>query len=186
MPLFLMGCFPVDFQEVKRLLRTKLGKRPIKVGKRPIKEGKRPIKAMVLVGISVGCLMGCFWAPPAWRKTAPLKRPSKRSMIHSVARRVSHQIPSESEMSRQNRATPPPNQGVAPFSGPPCCTFLSFEQAGGAAGWWRVSRHFWVPKTDRTTGGYPISQLQSHQSRYSVQLRAWAAANPKESFKAIF
>ena len=81
MPLFLMGCFPVDFQEVKRPLRTKSGKRPIKVGKRPIKEGKRPIKAMVLVGISVCCLMGRFRAPPPWRKTAPLKRPIKRSMI---------------------------------------------------------------------------------------------------------
>ena len=72
MPLFLMGCFPVDFQEVKRPLRTKSGKRPIKVGKRPIKEGKRPIKAMVLVGVSVSCLMGCFRAPPPSRKTAPL------------------------------------------------------------------------------------------------------------------
>ena len=50
MPLFLMGCFPVNFQEVKRPLTTKSGKRPIKVGKRTIKEGKRPIKAMVLVG----------------------------------------------------------------------------------------------------------------------------------------
>ena len=80
MPLFLMGCFPVDFQEVKRPLRMKSGKRPIKVRKRPIKEGKRPIKAMVLVGISVGCLMGCFQAPPSWRKKAPLKRLIKRSM----------------------------------------------------------------------------------------------------------
>ena len=79
MPLLLMGCFPVNFQEVKRPLTTKLGKRPIKVGKRPIKE-KRPIKAMVLVGNSVGCLMGCFRAPPPWRKTAPLKRPIKRFM----------------------------------------------------------------------------------------------------------
>ena len=80
MPLFLMGCFPVDFQEEKRLLRTKSRKRPIKVGKRPIKEGKRPVKAMVLVGNSVSCLMGCFRAPPPWRTTAPLKRPIKRSM----------------------------------------------------------------------------------------------------------
>ena len=80
MPLFLMGCFPVDFQEVKRPFRTKSVKRPIKVGKRPINEGKRPIKAKVLVGVSVGCLMGCFRAPPPWRKTAPLKRPIKRSM----------------------------------------------------------------------------------------------------------
>ena len=80
MPLFLMGCFPVDFQEGKRPLRTKSVKRPIKVGKRPINEGKRPIKAKVLVGVSIGCLMGCFRAPPPWRKTAPLKRPIKRSM----------------------------------------------------------------------------------------------------------
>ena len=80
MPLFLMGCFPVDFHEVKRPLRTKSVKRPIKVGKRPINEGKRPIKAKVLVGVSVGSLMGCFRAPPPWRKTAPLKRPVKRSM----------------------------------------------------------------------------------------------------------
>ena len=75
-----MGCFPVDFQEAKRPIKTKSGKHPIKVRKRPIKEGKRPIKAMVLVGGSVSCLMGCFQAPPPWRKTAPLKRPIKRSM----------------------------------------------------------------------------------------------------------
>ena len=56
-------------------LRTKSGKRPIKVGKRPINEGKRPIKAKVLVGVSVGCVMGCFRATPPWRKTAPLKGP---------------------------------------------------------------------------------------------------------------
>ena len=84
MPLFLMGCFPVSFQEAKRPLTTKSGKCPIKVGKRrPIKEEKRPIKAMVLVGSSVGCLMGCFRAPPPWRKTAPLKRPTKRSMNYA-------------------------------------------------------------------------------------------------------
>ena len=80
MPLSLMGCFPVDFQEVKRCTRPKSGKRPIKVGKRAIKEGKRPMKVMVLVGVSVGCLMGCFRAPVARQKTAPLKRPIKRSM----------------------------------------------------------------------------------------------------------
>ena len=81
--VLIMGCFPVDFQEVKRPLRAKSGKRPIKGGKRPMKEGKRAIKAMVLVGISVGCLMGCFSAPPPWRKTAPLKRPIKGSMSKS-------------------------------------------------------------------------------------------------------
>ena len=62
------------------------GKAPLyyKVGKRPINEVKRPIKAMVLVGISVGCLVGCFRAPPPWRKTAPLKRPIERSMKGAV------------------------------------------------------------------------------------------------------
>ena len=76
-----MGCFPVDFQEAKRPLATTSVKRPIKVGKRPIKEGNGPLRPVVLVGTSVGCLMGCFRAPPPWRKTAPLKRPIKRSMI---------------------------------------------------------------------------------------------------------
>ena len=113
MPLFLMGCFPVDFQDVKRPLRTKSMKRPIKVGKRPINKGKRPIKAKVLVGVSVGSLMGCFRAPPTWRKTAPLKRPIKRSMM-----------------------------GIA--------ALLGSENGSRYRG---------------------VSQLQSHQSRYSVQLR---------------
>ena len=55
MPLFLMGCFPVDFQEVKTPLR-------MKSVKHPIYKGKRPIMAKVLVGVfSVGCLMGCFF-----------------------------------------------------------------------------------------------------------------------------
>ena len=74
MPLFLMGCFPVDFQKVKRPLRTNSGKRPIKVGKRPIKEGNRPSKAMVLVGMSVWCLVGCFRAPPAMAENGPSKK----------------------------------------------------------------------------------------------------------------
>ena len=51
MPLFLMGCFPVDFQEVKRPLRMNSVERPIKVGKRPISKGKRPIKAKVSCSI---------------------------------------------------------------------------------------------------------------------------------------
>ena len=80
-----MGCFPVDFQDVKRPLRMKSVQRPIKVGKRPINEGKRPRKAKVLVGVSVGSLMGCFRAPPTWRETAPLKRPIKRSMRNAKA-----------------------------------------------------------------------------------------------------
>ena len=54
--------------------------------------------------------------------------------LHSVAHRVPHQIPAESEMSRQNRTTPPPNQGVAPFSGPPVAPSSHSQQAGGQAG----------------------------------------------------
>ena len=46
------------------------------------------MKAKVLVGVSVGSLMGCFRAPPPWRKTAPLKRPIRRSMIY-ISREVS-------------------------------------------------------------------------------------------------
>ena len=51
---------------------------------------------------------------------------------------------------------------------PPRRTFLSHSQlargqAGGggvAAGWWRVSRHFGVPKTDRATGAVtPVALL---------------------------
>ena len=57
-----MGCIPGNFQEGKR--------QPIKVGKLPIKEGKRPINAN-----------GLFSGTPPWWKTAPLKRPIKRSMI---------------------------------------------------------------------------------------------------------
>ena len=75
-------------------LRTRSGKRPIKVGKRTVYEAKRPTKGMVLVGISVGCLMGlmsCFRAsPPSWTM-APLKRPIKRSIWEKVNPRVSKQ-----------------------------------------------------------------------------------------------
>ena len=92
----------MDFQEVKRPLRTKSAKRPIKVGKRPINEGKRPIKAKVLVGVSVGCLMGCFRAPQPWRKTAPLKRPIKRSMRNVLSRE-----PSGDRIARSCRHTVP-------------------------------------------------------------------------------
>ena len=42
------------------------------------------IKAMVLVGIAVSCLMGCFRAPPQRWTTAPLERPIEMSTIFSV------------------------------------------------------------------------------------------------------
>ena len=112
MPLFLMGCFPVDFQDVKRPLRTKSVKRPVKVGKRPINEGKRPIKAKVLVGVSVGSLMGCFRAPPAWQKTAPLKRPIKRSMKFSAPNHKSQIASDFKSRSQTARITITPVLGV--------------------------------------------------------------------------
>ena len=77
---FLNGLFSSGFSRGKTAPWGEIGKRPTKVGKRPIKEGKRSTKAMVMVGISTGCLMDCFRAPPPWRKTAPLKRSIKRSM----------------------------------------------------------------------------------------------------------
>ena len=81
-----MGCLPVNFQETKRPLK-------LQSGKRPVEERKRPMKTMVLVSISVGCLMGCFRAPPPWRKTAPPKRPIQRSMRFDIARAKSQEFP---------------------------------------------------------------------------------------------
>ena len=88
--------------------------------------------------------------------------------LHSVAHRVSHQIPAESEMSRQNRATPPPTQGVAPFSRPPCRTFHSFAAGRGRGGPVEGIAALLDSKNGSRYRG--VSQLQSHQSRYSVQL----------------
>ena len=93
-------------------------------------------------------------------------RKSKKTRIG-----VSRQIPAESEMSRQNRATPLQIK-VSPFSRPPPSHFpVSFGAGKGrrgwgvAAGWWMVSRHFWVPKTDRTTGG---CRSYNHTSRATL------------------
>ena len=73
---------------------------------------------------------------------------------------------------RAKIALHPPNQGVAPFSGPPpvalSCLTRSRQGArggGGPGGWWRVSRHFWVAKTDRNTGG---CRSYSHTSRATL------------------
>ena len=99
-------------------------------------------------------------------------------------RRVSHQIPAESEMSRQNRATPHQIKALHLSPEPPSHFPVSFAAGRGprgggvVAGWWRVSGHFWVPK--KTGSHYrAVSQLQSHQSRYTVQIR-------KQPCKAIF
>ena len=96
--------------------------------------------------------------------------------LHSVAHRVSHQILAESEMSRQNRAAPPPPQKSR------CRTFLwtpqshfpvSFEAGKGPGGGVTAGRGcrgvlvegiaaLWVPKTDRATGGCRNYNHTSH------------------------
>ena len=87
--------------------------------------------------------------------------------LHSVPQRVSHQIPAESEMSRQNRATAPQIK-VAPFSAPPCRTFLSFAAGRGRGELVEgIAALLGSENGSRYRG---VSQLQSHQSRYSVQL----------------
>ena len=59
-------------------------KRPIEVKlEKPRIEGGKPIKAVVLLGVSIGCFMGCFWAHLAWWKTAPLKRAIHRTMSNA-------------------------------------------------------------------------------------------------------
>ena len=75
--------FPGIFKRENGPLRHS-GKRPTKVGKRLIKEGKRPINAN-----------GQFSGAPTWWKTAPLKRPIKRSMIRmqtSILGMASHDL----------------------------------------------------------------------------------------------
>ena len=99
--------------------------------------------------------------------------------VHSVARRVSHQIPAEKTRCRAKIVlhplkSPPPNQGVAPFSGPPCRTFLSFAAGrgprGGCCGG-QVEGMAALLGSENGSRYRGASQLQSHQSRYSVQLR---------------
>ena len=88
---------------------------------------------------------------------------------------MSHQIPAESEVSRQSRATPPPPPQIkvshllrTPPSHFPVSLAAGRGPGGGrgvAVGWWRVSWHFWVPKTDRATGGCPS---YDHTSRATL------------------
>ena len=63
----------------------------------------------------------------------------------------------------------PPNQRVAPFSEPPYRTFLSFAAGRGRGGLVEgIAALLGSENGSRYRG---VSQLQSHQSRYSVQLR---------------
>ena len=92
--------------------------------------------------------------------------------LHSVANRVPHQIPAESEMSRQNRAIPPQIK-VSHLS--PERTFPPFAAGRGQGGCRGglvegITALLGSEKGSRCRG---VSQLQSHQSRYSVQLSPW-------------
>ena len=70
----------------------------------------------------------------------------------------------------------PPNQGFAPFSGPPCRTFLSFPAERGRGGLVEgIAALLGSENGSRYRG---VSQLQSHQSRYSVQLSREVFTNP--------
>ena len=95
--------------------------------------------------------------------------------LHSVAHRVSHQIPAESEMSRQNRATPPQIKLSRLSPDPPVTLSSNSQQAEGQGPRGGVSR--------RAGGGYRGTfgfrkqiALQAGvvatvtPSRYSVQL----------------
>ena len=78
-----------------------------------------------------------------------------------MSRIVSHQIPAESEMSRQNRATPPQIKvSYLSLSGPPCRTFL-----------WLVEGFAALLDSENGSHYRGVSQLVSHQSRHSVQIR---------------
>ena len=75
---FRKGCIPGNFQEEKLPIKI-CGETAHWGWKRLIKERKRPIKAN-----------GLFSGTPPWCKMAPLKRPSKRSVIAEVPRLVFH------------------------------------------------------------------------------------------------
>ena len=51
--------------------------------------------------------------------------------LHNVAHRVSHHIPAESEMSRQNRATPPPKSRCRTFLRAPLSHFPLIRSSQG-------------------------------------------------------
>ena len=92
-----------------------------------------------------------------WRCTTVLSPgPVGVGVSETLLIRVSHQVPAE--MSCQNRATPRQNKVSHLSPEPPVALSSHSQQAGGqgagvTAGWWRVSLHFWVPKTDRATRG---------------------------------
>ena len=96
-------------------------------------------------------------------------RPQSRYTVSRIECRINFP---QNQRCRAKIALHPPKSRCRTFLRTPLSHFpLIRSRAGGSAGWWRVSRHFWVPKTDRATGG--CRSYSPHQSRYSVQLSSW-------------
>ena len=104
-------------------------------------------------------------APSCVNYLYPSAEESWEEMTKIEPRNMSHQIPAESEMSRQNRATPPPPESrCRTFLGTPLSHFLSFAAGRGCGG---LEEGIAVPKTDRATGRY---RSYSHTSRATLSL----------------
>ena len=96
-------------------------------------------------------------------------RPQSRYTVSRIECRI--KFP-QNQRCRAKIATLAPNQGVAPFSGPPCRTFLSFAAGRECVLVEGIAALLGSENGSRYRG---VSQLQSHQSRYSVQLRGAGA-----------
>ena len=93
-------------------------------------------------------------------------RPQSRYTVSRIECRI--KFPQNQRCRAKIALHPPKNQGVAPFSGPPCRTFLSFAAGTGRGGLVEgIAALLGSENGSRYRG---VSQLQSHQSRYSVQL----------------
>ena len=115
--------------------------------------------------------LGAF-CPFKRRTENPQRNPQRNSRqnpckIHACSEKR-RKLSGTSVETPKSRYTPP-NQGVAPFSGPPCCTFLSFPAGRGCGGLEEgIAALLGSENGSRYRGA---SQLQSHQSRYSVQTK---------------
>ena len=95
-------------------------------------------------------------------------RPQSRYTVSRIECRI--KFPQNQRCCAKSRYTPP-NEGVAPFSGPPCRTFLSLAAGRGAKG--GVSRRagggyrgtFGFRKRDRAAGG---CRSYNHTSRATL------------------
>ena len=97
-------------------------------------------------------------------------RPQSRYTVSRIECRI--KFP-QSQRCRTKIALHPPKSCAAPFSGPPCRTFLSFA-AGRVQGGCRSGLEEGIAVLSGSEKGSRyrgVSQLQSHQLRYSVQLR---------------